>query len=98
MRNAAPNLAAMMLVGETGLVRLQASVPRSRSIDTRAMVATIAMSATVIPVQPSRTLAVGSLLIRPAASDSLVAWAMNGIKVMKTAPAMETPATMRNFG
>ena len=33
------NLAAMMLVGETGLARLQASVPRSRSLEMSAIVA-----------------------------------------------------------
>ena len=44
---AATNLAAMMLVGETGLVRLQASVPRSRSPDSRAIVAMTTIKATV---------------------------------------------------
>ena len=37
------NLAAMTLVGETGLVSVQPSVPRSRSVDTSAIVARIAI-------------------------------------------------------
>ena len=41
------NLAEMTLVGETGLVRVQPSVPRSRSVDSSAIVARIAISATV---------------------------------------------------
>ena len=38
------NLAAMMLVGETGLARLQASVPRSRSLEMSAIVARTTIS------------------------------------------------------
>ena len=41
------NLAAMMLVGDTGLARLQASVPRSRSLEMSAIVAMTTISATV---------------------------------------------------
>ena len=44
---AAMNLAAMMLVGETGLARLHASVPRSRSLEMSAIVAMTTISATV---------------------------------------------------
>ena len=92
------NLAEMTLVGETGLVRVQPSVPRSRSVDTSAIVARIAIRATVWPVQPSRTLAVGSCDRRPADSASPVASAMNGIRVMKTAPSTETPRMIRALG
>ena len=50
----------MTLVGETGLVSVQPRVPRSRSVDTSAIVASTAITGTVCPVQPSRTLVVGS--------------------------------------
>ena len=96
--NATTNLAAMTLVGETGLVSVQPSVPRSRSIDTSAIVARTAITATVCPVQPSRTLAVGSCVRRPAAWASLVASAMNGITVMKTAASSEMPRMIRALG
>ena len=95
---ATTNFAEMTLVGETGLVSVQPSVPRSRSVDSSAIVARIAISATVWPVQPSSTFAVGSCDRRPADSASWVASAMNGISVMKIAPRTETPRMIRALG
>src|SRR3954454_9730314 len=53
-RSAAANLPAMMLDGETGFVRLQASVPRSRSVEMRPIVASNATIAVDCPFQPRR--------------------------------------------
>jgi hypothetical protein len=94
----ATNLAARMLVGETGLVRLHASVPRSRSTEMMVMVAMIATRPTIWPLQPRRALTVGSVDRPRISPGSAVASSMRDSMVVKMAVAIDRPATTSTLG